>query len=179
MTPERLAFTLREDDFLWVKLGRLKPKCEPLRYHPPDEAARQRAAEIRRVVEEDFGDEVRRPAEPRFDFVRAARHSARRLLPGKKLGDDRPVHPAARLFLRGRVRRSAPESPIESLPRRIAGAALAVGVNGVWLHAVLRDLRPGGTAFPEFGADHQRRLANLRCLGRPGQEDTAFGCIST
>ena len=33
MTPERLAFTLREDDFLWIKLGRLKPKCEPLRYH--------------------------------------------------------------------------------------------------------------------------------------------------
>ena len=42
MTPERLAFTLHEDDFLWVKLGRLKPRCEPLRYHPPDEAARAR-----------------------------------------------------------------------------------------------------------------------------------------
>ena len=70
MTPERLAFALREDDFLWVKLGQLKPKCEPLRYHAPDEAARRRAAEIRRVVEEDFGEELRRPAEPRFDFVR-------------------------------------------------------------------------------------------------------------
>jgi len=32
MTPQQLAFTLREDDFLWVKLGRLKPKCEPLRF---------------------------------------------------------------------------------------------------------------------------------------------------
>jgi hypothetical protein len=29
MTPERLAFALREDDFLWIKLGGLKPKCEP------------------------------------------------------------------------------------------------------------------------------------------------------
>ena len=60
MTPERLAFALREDDFLWVKLGRLKPKCEPLRYRKPDEAARKRAAEIRRVVKEDFGEEMRR-----------------------------------------------------------------------------------------------------------------------
>ena len=42
MTPERLAFALREDDFLWVKLGRLKPQCEPLRYRAPDEAARRR-----------------------------------------------------------------------------------------------------------------------------------------
>jgi len=40
----------------------------------------------------------------------------------------------------------------------------AVGVNGVWLHVVLRDLAPGGTAFPEFGAGHERRLANLRAL---------------
>ncbi|HOS91717.1 MAG TPA: hypothetical protein PLQ54_00250, partial [Armatimonadota bacterium] len=39
-----------------------------------------------------------------------------------------------------------------------------VGVNGVWLHAVLRDLAPGGVAFPEFGHDHERRLANLRSL---------------
>ena len=34
----------------------------------------------------------------------------------------------------------------------------------MWLHAVLRDLAPGGATFPEFGADHQRRLANLRAL---------------
>ena len=67
MTPERLAFALREDDFLWVKLGSLKPKCEPLHYHPPDEAVQQRAAEIRRVVEEDFGEEIRHPTSRNVD----------------------------------------------------------------------------------------------------------------
>ena len=40
----------------------------------------------------------------------------------------------------------------------------AAGINGIWLQAVLRDLAPGGPAFPEFGADHERRLANLRAL---------------
>ena len=34
----------------------------------------------------------------------------------------------------------------------------------MWLHAVLRDLAPGGTAFPEFGAGHEQRLASLRAL---------------
>ncbi len=29
MTPERLANSLREDDFLWIKLGSLKPACAP------------------------------------------------------------------------------------------------------------------------------------------------------
>ena len=32
MTPEQLAVKLREEDFLFHKLGLLKPKCEPLRY---------------------------------------------------------------------------------------------------------------------------------------------------
>jgi hypothetical protein len=40
----------------------------------------------------------------------------------------------------------------------------AVGVNGVWLHAVLRDLAPGGAAFGEFGSGHEQRLASLRAL---------------
>jgi hypothetical protein len=59
MTPQRMSFSLREEDFLWIKLGSLKPKCEPLRYSPPDGAARRRADEIRCVVENDFGELLR------------------------------------------------------------------------------------------------------------------------
>ena len=64
MTPERLAVVFSDESDLGPK-----PKCEPLHYRAPDEAARRRAAEIRRTVEEVFGDEIRRPAEPRFAFV--------------------------------------------------------------------------------------------------------------
>ena len=39
-----------------------------------------------------------------------------------------------------------------------------MGVNGVWLHVVLRDLAPGGKHFPEFGVGCEKRLANLRSL---------------
>ncbi len=41
-----------------------------------------------------------------------------------------------------------------------------MGVNGVWLHVVLRQMAPGGRDFPEFGADHERRLESLRRLVR-------------
>ena len=34
----------------------------------------------------------------------------------------------------------------------------------MWLHVVLRSLAPGGKDFPEFGAGHEQRLANLRRL---------------
>jgi len=163
MTPKRLAFTLREEDFLWIKLGRLKPKCEPLRYHPPDEAARRRAAEIRRVVEKDFGEEIHRPAEPRFDFVRKLSTSPPAFCPPKP-GDDQPV--SLRFVYSYLAVYGDPLSnpQLDPYPDGFLERLSAVGVNGVWLHVVLRDLAPGGTAFPEFGSDHERRLANLRAL---------------
>ncbi len=163
MTPERLAFTLREDDFLWVKLGRLKPKCEPLRYHAPDEAVRRRAAEIRRVVERDFGEEIRRPAEPRFDFVRQLSSPIPSFSP-PECRQNEPV--SLRLVYSYLAVYGDPlsDSQLDPYPDGFLQRLSAVGVNGVWLHVVLRDLAPGGTAFPEFGADHERRLANLRIL---------------
>jgi hypothetical protein len=163
MTPAQLSFTLREDDFLWVKLGRLKPKCEPLRYRPPDEAARRRAADIRRVVEADFGDEIGRPAEPRFDFVRQL-GTPPPCFSGARRGNEEP-YPLRLVYSYVAVYGDPLFSPkLNPYPDGLLERLRAVGVNAVWLHAVLRDLAPGGAAFPEFGAEHQRRLANLRAL---------------
>ncbi len=167
MTPEQLDFALREDDFLWIKLGMVKPKCEPLHYVAPNAAAQQRAAEIKKLVEADFGDEIRRPAEPRFQFVREL---------------SKPIAGAPT----GAVVKTAASSPDESLryiysyfavygdplsdptldpfPDGLLQRLSNLGVNGVWLHVVLRDLAPGGKAFPEFGVGCEKRLATLRTL---------------
>lgn len=163
MTPQRLAFTLREDDFLWAKLGRLKPRCEPLRYQPPDEAARRRAAEIRRVVEADFGDELSRPAEPRFDFVRQLCSPLPSGAPPQSEKDQ--PHPLRLVYSYLAVYGDPLLNPnLNPYPDGLLQRLSSVGVNGVWLHTVLRDMAPGGAAFPEFGVDHERRLANLRVL---------------
>jgi len=162
MTPERLDFSLREEDFLWVKLGTLKPKCERLRYSPPDEAARRRAAEIRRVVEQDFGEQLRLPMEPRFEFVR-------------KLGSPVPGYappPATDGSVALRFVYSylavfgdpLKNPELDPYPDGFLQRLSSVGINGVWLHVVLRDLAPGGETFPEFGEGHAQRLANLRRL---------------
>jgi hypothetical protein len=163
MTPERLAFALREDDFLWAKLGGLKPKCEPLRYTAPDEAARRRAAEIRRVVETDFSDDIRRPEEPRFDFVRQLSAPSSSFSPSKS-GEDRPV--SLRLVYSYLAVYGDPllNPQLDPYPDGFLERLSSVGVNGIWLHVVLRDLAPGGAAFPEFGVGHEQRLANLRVL---------------
>src|SRR5450759_5822614 len=49
-TADQLAFTLREDDFLFIKLGSLKPQCEPLRFEAPDKKTLQREREIARIA---------------------------------------------------------------------------------------------------------------------------------
>lgn len=163
MTPERLAVMLREEDFLWIKLGQVKPQCEPLRYHAPDEAAQRRAAEIRQLVEQEFGDDIRRTAAPRFDFVR-------------RLGEPLPVgmapvpqQDAAQglriVYSYVAVYGDPLMNPkLDPYPDGLLARLAAVGINGVWLHAVLRDLAPGGPAFLEFGAGHAERLSNLRAL---------------
>ncbi len=163
MTPERLAFALREDDFLWIKLGALKPQCEPLRYQPPDEAAGERAAEIRRVVEQDFGEELHRTAEPRFDFVRQLSSMPASGSPPKP-EQDQPV--SLRFVYSYLAMYGDPllNPELDPYPDGFLQRLSAVGVNGIWLHVVLRDLAPGGVAFPEFGVDHEKRLARLQTL---------------
>jgi len=162
MTPERLDFMLREEDFLWIKLGSLKPKCEPLRYAPPDEATVRRAAEIRRVVRQDFGDKLDGPAEPRFDFVRRLSAPLPSYSPPTEA--DRPV--ALRLVYSYLAVYGDPllNPKLDPYPDGFLQRLSSVGVNGIWLHVVLRDLAPGGATFPEFGEGHAERLANLRVL---------------
>jgi len=68
-SQEKFGFTLKEDDFLDVKLGRVKPACPPLRYASPTSEEKRGAAEIRAKVEHWFAGELTVPAEPRFAFV--------------------------------------------------------------------------------------------------------------
>jgi hypothetical protein len=163
MTAERLAFALREDDFLWHKLGNLKPRCEPLRYRRPDEAARRRAAEILRVVEEDFGAKIRSPAEPRFDFVRQLSTP----LPEFSLPESAIDQPVSLRFVYSYLAVYGDplmNAKVDPYPDGFLQRCSAVGINGIWMHVVLRELAPGGEAFPEFGADSEVRLENLRSL---------------
>jgi hypothetical protein len=91
----RLVHALEDEDFLWFKLGMLKPKCEPLRYAPPTEAQQRRAAEIKAIVEREFGgDALTAPMEPRFAFV----DDLSRPLPGLKIPPREENEPVRFLY---------------------------------------------------------------------------------
>ena len=160
-SAEKLAFTIREDDFLWVKLGGENSGTEPLQYTPPSEKAQERCEQIRKVVEKYFGTQLNRPAqEVPFQFVEelSTTSSSEKIAkpqPGEQdkirfiysffasFGDPL-LHPELNPY---------PDGMLERLSR--------VGVNGVWMHVVLRQLAPD-PVFGEFGKDHEKRLATLR-----------------
>src|ERR1041385_6847630 len=68
-SAEEMAYTLREDDFFFHKLGLLKPKAARLQWAEPGEAQRIRAAEIARTVHEFFPGGALEGRDPLFSFV--------------------------------------------------------------------------------------------------------------
>jgi hypothetical protein len=157
---ERLAYTLKEDDFLWVKLGRLKPKCEPLRYEEPDEATRAACAAIRRQVASwNVG---RKETDPRFGFVaRLSKTLDASALPAAHASGSEPIRFLYSYFAVYGDPLMNPE--LDPYPDGLLQRLAALGVNGVWLHTVLRQLAPSAD-FPEFGHGCETRLATLRRL---------------
>ncbi len=65
----RLAFALREDDFLWVKLGSQKPRCVPIAFQLIPEELRPRYESIRSTVADVLGPEGLAGFRRRFAFL--------------------------------------------------------------------------------------------------------------
>lgn len=165
MSPEALSHSLLEDDFLFIKFGSLKPKCEPLHYIEPDEKARKQAEWIKKTLQEELPDAWTTPEEPRFAFIEELNHLKE--LPSsqgnaKKDAAELPlrfIYSYCGIFgdaLTGKGPQPYPNGQLQRLAEE--------GVTGVWLHTVLRDLAPGGEVFPEFGVGHEKRLAVLSDL---------------
>ena len=160
MTAGQLAYSLREDDFLFIKLGRLKPKCEPLKYAPPGEEAQKRAAEIKSIVQQTFGDEFNRPGEERFSFI----GDLSRPRPPRPAPEGKPQFGLRFIYSYFALYGDPLMHPeLDPYPDGLLQRLSELGVNGVWMHTVLNTLAPSET-FPEFGAGHETRLANLRRL---------------
>ncbi len=162
-TAEEMAFTLREDDFLYIKLGHHKPKCEALNYAPPSETVRARASQIAATVKQYFPRGLAADGEPLFDFVRQL---------SEPLGEEAssPIQKEKSIF--------SPrycssyfmlygdpflETETDPYPEGYLARLAASGVDGVWLQAVLYKMAPFPWD-PERSEDYEKRLENLRLL---------------
>ena len=162
MSREELKFRLVEDDFLYVKLGRVKPQCEPLRYVEPTAEMKTRAKEIARELKV-FGKEGFVPQEPRFEFMRRF-EVVEPIEVGNTVAksdnfDLKIAFPYFSDFGEPLLDKEMASYP-EGMFRRLAEG----GVNGIWLHVVLRTLvAPDEKGFPGDvrAAERIKGLQNL------------------
>ncbi len=142
----RYDFTLKEDDALDIKLGRLKPDCPTLRYtqSTPDEL--RRAKEIRESLHRWFGQRLNEPGEDRFAFVKELSEPDHSLVlnPAYR-GTDREVNLSPGWSFELETRSEVLEGAVlrfrDFMQRRL-NVSLQAGANKISL-----ELQPG--AFPE------------------------------
>lgn len=161
ISSEELEFSLKEDDFLFHKLGNLKPKCSPLVYEQPDKKALARAREIKQLVQKHYKDALIQPGEPLFSFIQDL--SSMDELPKQRSlqeSDEEGLRFIYSYF--GVFGDPLIDTEIDPYPEGLLARLAANGINGIWMHVVLNQLAPGGDSFPEFGKKHEERLANLR-----------------
>lgn len=156
-TREKLDFTLREDDFLYHKLGNAKPACPPLRWAPPGEKAGARAREIAAILAEEFPGGATGAADPLFSFVERLSRPPEDGVPRREYRfSPRFCYSYFALYGDPLLEKEADPYP-EGYLARLARA----GVDGVWLQGVLHKLAP----FPWEPARSERWEERLRSLG--------------
>ena len=160
MTREELRFSLMEDDFLFHKLGSLKPKCERLVYTPPTEESRAARRRLAAFLKEE-GVDAAAAEEPRFTFVKELTTLDPSIKTVKKTDSRFDLRLIFSYFADYGDPLGDPE--ISSYPEGLLQRLAAQGVNAVWLHTVLRTLAKD-PKYPEFGEGSERRIANLNKL---------------
>ena len=162
MTREELAFSLKEDDFLIVKLGRIKPACEELKWDAhfaSDPAAKSARAQIAAVLKEEGIDDF--SEETRFSF----RRELAAIDPGWKPRDvhNRAFSTRALFSYCADFGDPLADSEVSTYSEGLLQKLADVGINTIWLHTVLGQLY-SNPKYPEFGKGAEMRRANLRKL---------------
>ncbi len=161
-SADELAYTLREDDFLYIKLGSLKPNCAPVQYVPATPEIKKREHEIAATVHSAFP--IGMPMASLFDFVQdLKRPDPYGPLPTK--GKGAPTNSAPRFCYSYFALYGDPllDKRADPYPEGYLKRLKAAGVNGVWLQGVLTKLAP----YPwdtHQSAQYEQRLANLKTL---------------
>ena len=172
MSHEELKYRLNEDDFLYEKLGSMKPYCEPLLYSEPT-AAELAAAEQFRADVAPLLSEALHPEEPRFGFMRefdkvkkSKRHHNASTAADDKGFEIRMIAPYFADYGEPLL-----DKELTSYPEELFRRLQEVGVNGVWLHSVLRTFVNAEGGFPGDERAMERREGLQRLVDRAAKYD--------
>lgn len=152
-TEQQLATTLKDEDFLYVKLGFTKPFCPPVVAEPLTEEGLQQLSRIRQLVKGHFSD-LFQGAEPFAFFPDQVVP-----VPGSDKNENiRMIYSYCGLYAN-----VLDEDISLSYPDGLLQLYQASGINAIWLPAALYQLTPF-PFDPSYSEGWQQRQARLRQL---------------
>ena len=192
-TPDELAYVLKEDDFLWCKLGNLKPETTPVHYAALTAREKKQTVALKKTISEYFGVI---PKSPRADLKITEGGLSSPPLELKFGGSENPpsfvnqihrdrpfgflkqygsnakrnsISEDSRSGLRLAYSYSAVygdpllNENLDPYPDGLLADYTAAGINAVWLQGTLYTMVPW-TGESKYTAAWRTRLANLRKL---------------
>lgn len=160
-SEDKLAYILKEDDFLSHKLGAFKPDVPELVYMPLTEEQIQRTKRIKEITlqaKNMLEDAAFMPFEFRPVFKKISDSVGYSF--GKNRFDERIVYSYCALY--GDTLSSV-EAIDGSFPDELLEAYMKIGINGIWMQAVMYLLVP----FPfdlNLSSGNEKRLEGLNYL---------------
>jgi hypothetical protein len=161
ISPERLAFLLKEDDFLWHKMGHVKPDVPFVAWAPLTKEQAECTARIRTVVREALPEGTRDNA---FDFMHrfmqplTAEARAEAQASVQDTDNLRTVYSYFALYGDPLI-----DPALDPFPEALLAEYAKMGVKGVWLQGLLYQL----TLFPfapHMSTGYEKRIHALNQL---------------
>lgn len=163
-SDEKLTFTLQEDDFFYIKLGSVKPECEPIRFQVSGGAEKTQEKWLSGVIREEFNGVLPKHDEPLFQFVKDLSQlpasTKKKPVSGGPASGFSPRFGYAYFALFGDP---LLQPEIDPYPDGYLVKMAASGMDGTWMHIVLSKLTP----FPwdaTLSEHWELRLENLAKL---------------
>ncbi|KKR03706.1 MAG: hypothetical protein UT30_C0021G0005 [Candidatus Uhrbacteria bacterium GW2011_GWF2_39_13] len=154
-TPEYMAHILKEEDFLWHKLGHLKPNTTPVYYRPLTDDEKEKTLILKRTFLENFPDIYLKKREKPFAFARKFGKTKDSLLLKGNFNFIYSYSASYGDFL------LHPE--LDPFPENLLKQYSSMGIKGIWFQVILYLLYPIDGA-KEFSEGYETRIKNLKKL---------------
>lgn len=154
-TADKLAYTLKEEDFFWVKVGMLKPDCNDLIYEPLTSAQQEETRNLKETLRRHFPENKMAYIETPFAFL--DQFAAKKSIGSKDKFDFNYIHAYSASC--GDIFANVDE--LDPVPDNLLEQYASMGIKGVWMHAILYLLCPIPGA-EEFSVGYEKRFAALQ-----------------
>ncbi|MFC1454122.1 hypothetical protein ACFLQL_02975 [Verrucomicrobiota bacterium] len=159
-TPDQIAYALKEDDFLWNKLGRLKPNAAPVTWAALTPAETQKTIALKKIIKSAFTENRTPPRAQPFDFLK---HYGKQPVVKHHSPAGSPFNLKLVYSFSAVYGDPLLDPELDPFPDSLLSDLAANGMNAVWLQGVLYTLVPW---FGEnsFSRGHEKRVVNLNRL---------------